>query len=178
MSYGQTITLERSKKVAPTRRRKQHYALNRRLLFVTLAILAVVLPASYFWYKHQRRQSASALLARAEQLEQKEDWAQATAYYQRYLQLEPEDTKALLQLVQVVAKGPRTRERLNRFNTLLYRTIGRAPERSDLRRMLADNLLDLGRFEEASKEAKWLLDNSPEEARSAQDHSPFTCCAR
>ena len=163
-----TKTMPETLAASTKRRSKRHYIVNRRLLVVTLGLLVVVLPAAYFWYKHQLRQSASALLARAELLQKDKDWDQATAYYQRYLLLEPDDTQALVEMVEAVAKGERTPARLNRLNGLLYRTIGRVPDRPDLRRMLAENLLKLGAVEEAKTEAEWLVKNAPQEASAAR----------
>jgi tetratricopeptide (TPR) repeat protein len=157
-----------SQRIAANKGSSRRYAVDHRLLLLTIGVVAVTVPSAYVWYKHQMRQTASALLARAEQLHREEQWADSTAYYQRYLQIEPEDTQALLQMVKVVASGPNTPDRLGRLNNLLYRTIGRAPERSDLRRMLAENLLQSGAFEEAQKEAEWLLKYAPGEAVAAR----------
>jgi tetratricopeptide (TPR) repeat protein len=144
------------------------YAVNWRLLLVSLCAAAVGLPAAYAWYRHQLRQTSHTLLVRAESLRQAGDLSQAAAYYQRYLLLQPADTRALIQLVETVAEGEPTPDRLNRVTNLLYRTVGRVPERSDLRRMLAENLLRLGAYEEAKREADLLLKNAPTEARAAR----------
>lgn len=146
-------------------RTSRRHTVNRRLLLITLVLLALGLPAAYFWYKHQLRQTATAFLARAEQLEQDRDWAQATSYYQRYLAINPEDTEVLVKLVKAYAQGEPNPNRIARLNTLLYQTLGRVPDRDDLRRLLAENLLKIGSFAEAGTEAKKLLDHSPDDAR-------------
>jgi predicted Zn-dependent protease len=138
------------------------------LLALTVGVIVVAVPTAYFWYKRQVRATANGLLTRAEQLQNEKKWALSTAYYERYLQLKPEDTQALLQLVEVVANGQDSREGPNRFTNLLYRAIGRAPERPELHRMLAENLFKLGSFEDAQKEAKWLLENAPQEIIAAK----------
>lgn len=165
-----------AKKVASASRRR--HELNWRLFVISLGVLVVILPATYLWYRHQLRRTSTALLARAEQLQKEENWAQATVYYQRYALLEPDDTQALVKLVEVTAKREPTAEGLYQLNNLLYRTIGRVPERHDLRRMLAENLLKLGAVEEAEKEAQWLLKNAPEEARAARKIIALSLFAR
>ena len=181
MSSKQMVAMPRpqrvsAKKVASASRRR--HELNWRLFVITLGVLVVILPTTYLWYRHQLQRTSTALLARAEQLQKEKNWAQATVYYQRYSLLEPDDTQALVKLVEVTAKREPTPEGLYQLNNLLYRTIGRVPERHDLRRMLAENLLKLGAVEEAEKEAQWLLKNAPEEARAARKIIALSLFAR
>ena len=155
------------------------HTINVRLLLITVAVLVVGLPASYLWYRHQLQRTASAFLVRAEQLEQDRDFAGATSYYQRYLTIHPEDNSALVKLVQAYAEGEPDPGRIHRLNNMLYRALGRVPDRHDLRLMLADNLWKINAFEEAETEARKLLDQSPQDCASRpQNHRPFTDCPR
>ena len=152
----------------PSRPENRVYTVNLRLLLVSLIVVVVLALVGYFWYQYRLGQTADALLTRAEQLEDEGDWNEATSYYQRYLLVEPDNTEVLVRLVQAYAQGEPNPSRLIRLNSLLYRVLGRAPERDDLRQMLAENLLKVGALEEADKEAQQLLDGTPDIARSAR----------
>ncbi|QEG36049.1 tetratricopeptide repeat protein [Bythopirellula goksoeyrii] len=152
----------------PSRTENRVYTVNLRLLLVSVIVVVLLAVAGYFWYQYRLGQTANALLTRAEQLEAEGDWNEATSYYQRYLLVEPDNTEVLVRLVQAYAQGEPDPNRLFRLNSLLYRVLGRAPERDDLRQMLAENLLKVGALEEANKEAQQLLDGTPETARSAR----------
>ena len=160
----------RSTKVDSSRRR---YVVNRGLLLGTLAILAIALPSGFFWYKHQIGQTADALLVRAEQLEQERKWWKATTYYQRYLLVQPDDTAALVRMVEAYAQGQPTAGGIARLTQLLYRALGHAPERDDLRLMLAENLLKLGDHEEAESEAQKLASTAAKEGPAARRMTIF-----
>jgi predicted Zn-dependent protease len=169
---------QRSSASDANRSRRQRYAINWRLFAISLGIIGVVLPATYLWYAHQLRRVSTALLARAESLKEAQDWTQATSYYQRYLLLAPEDTQALVHMLDAVAKQPPSSERHRQLTNLLFRTIGQVPERHDLRKMLAENLLQSGAFEDAEKEAKWLLKNAPEQGPAARKILALSLAAR
>ena len=134
--------------------------MNVRLLLITIAVIAVIAPASYLWYRHRLGKTADALLARAEQLESEQNWSEATSYYQRSMLLNPDDTKTFVSMVEAYAKQEPTPGRIYRLNKLLYQALGRAPERDDLRQMLAENLLKSGEFAQAEQEAQKLLGKS------------------
>lgn len=116
-------------------------------------MIAAVGLTIYFWYGYRKDAVADAFLDRARQLEKEGKLNSAVNYYQRYLTARPADSDVLVQLVDVYSQGERTGARLRRLNQLLYRTLGQIPDRHDLRVQLADNLLDLGAFKEASTEA-------------------------
>lgn len=149
-------------------RSKRRRVVNGRLLAITLAVIAIVAPTSYLWYKYQLGKTADSLLARAGQHEELRDWSQAASYYQRYLLLEPDDTKTLVRMVDAYAAGQPTPRRIRRLTSLLYRVLGRVPDRHDLRLMLAENLLKLGDHAGAEQQAKMLLGNSLPEGPTAR----------
>jgi tetratricopeptide (TPR) repeat protein len=178
-AVSQVITISPPSRLNSVKKRSsRRYAVNRRLLLLTLVILAAILPLTSLWYKHRVRQTSSALLSRAEQLEQQGNWTEATSYYQRYLLLEPENTPALVRMAEAFGKLEPTPNRLSRLNNLLYRALGRAPERDDLRLRLAENLLRLGALEEAQVEAEKLLDKAPEKAQVARKVIAFSLITR
>ena len=153
------------------KRSSRRYTMNLRLLLLTLAILAVTVPVSYLWYRHRVRQTANALLSRAEQLDREHDWAQSTSYYQRYLLVvapeDPRATPAMVKMAEAFAKLEPNPSRLRRLNNLLYQTLGRAPDQHNLRLKLAENLLLMGALEDAEIEAKKLEKQAPKIAHAA-----------
>ncbi len=143
---------------------------NVRLLLISAGLLLVLLPAGYFWYRHQLKQTAAAFLTRAQQLETDGDNLQATTYYQRYLAVYPKDTEVLVKLVMAYAAGEPTPNRMDRLTNLLYQALGRVPEHDELRLMLAENLLKVGDYLNARRQAEELLPlatNRPEDAADA-----------
>lgn len=146
----------------------RRHALNWRLLLITLALVAVVAPVSYLWYRHRLTKTAGAMLERAEQLEQEKDYSQAASYYQRCLLLEPDDTQTFVRMVEAYGKQPPTPSRINRLSGLLYQALGRAPDRDDLRHLLAENLLKSGNYAQAEEEAKKITGKAPAEALAAK----------
>lgn len=131
---------------------------NVRLLIVSAVVLLLAVPSSYIWYKYQEKRTSAFLLTRADALNEAGHWNEATTYYQRYLLFQPDDSEGLVGLVEAYSKGEPSRGRSGRLVGLLYRTLGRAPERHDLRLLLSENLLRVGSFLEAEKEASKLID--------------------
>jgi len=158
----------RSKRSTAHQRARRRHVVNWRLFLITIAAILVALPTSYLWYRHRAALAARTLLDRAESLEADQNWSDATTYYQRYLLLRPDDTDAMVKLIDVYAQSEPASNRLPRLNALLYRTLGRIPNRDDLRIKLAENLLQLGAFEEAEEEANTVLEKAPEHARDAR----------
>jgi tetratricopeptide (TPR) repeat protein len=130
---------------------------NRTLLLATLAVIVVAAPLGYFVHRYQKGRLSGALLDRAEKAENEKQWSTATEYYQQYLVANPDNTEVLVRLVEAYAIGDPSPSRLNRLNSLLYRALGRVPERHDLREMLAKNLLMIGSFADAEQEAQKVI---------------------
>ena len=71
-------------------------------------------------------------------------------------------------MVEAYGKQQPTPGRIYRLNGLLYQAMGRAPDRDDLRRMLAENLLKSGDYAQAEEEAKKVTGKAPAEALAAK----------
>lgn len=156
--------------ITSTRSRSDRYfyTVNVRLLVASVVVVALTALGGYLWYQYRQAQTTKAILARAEKLDNDGKFSEAAAYYQRYLLADPENTDVLVQLIEVQNQGEPSPAKLYRLNQLLYRTLGRLPEREDLRLMLAENLLTIGEWEDAQSEAKKLLDGSPSVALGAR----------
>jgi tetratricopeptide (TPR) repeat protein len=141
---------------------------NVRLLVGTIVAVVLAAGLGYAWYQYRLGQTAQAILARAEKLDQDGEWGQAAAYYQRYLLTDPANTNVLVQLIDVLNQGELTAGKYHQLNNLLYRTVGQLPKREDLRLMLAENLLKGGQWTEAATEAAKVSDKSPELALKAR----------
>jgi predicted Zn-dependent protease len=160
-------TTKLSSEVSGRRSAVRRYTVNQRLLLISVVCLAIGLSVAYLGYRLQLRRTANAFLTRAEEFEKAGDTGQATAYYQRYLAVKPDDTEALIKMVKAYSQGKPNPNRFARLTNLLYQALGRAPDRHDLRLMLAENLLKTGAFEDAETEATKLLDRAPEHERTA-----------
>lgn len=144
------------------RTEKSYYTVNVRLLMGTVVAVLLATVLGYAWYQYRQAQATEAILARAQKLDKEEKWAEAAAYYQRYLLADPDNTEVLVQLIGVLNRGEPTPRKLHQLNDLLYRTLGRLPEREDLRLLLAENLLKTGSWTEAEAEAAKIADVSSE----------------
>lgn len=81
-------------------------------------------------------------------------------------------------MVEAYAKGQPTPNRRVRLIRLLYQALGRVPERTNLRLLLAENLLDLGDYEEAEREATKLIETDATESPVARKIIALSMFAR
>src|SRR5262245_26263477 len=72
----------------------QKWRLDGRVLVWTLAVLAVLTPAGYFWHRTQVRRHAAAILDHARDLFAQKKWRPASSAFHQYLQLRPDDAEA------------------------------------------------------------------------------------
>ncbi len=135
-----------------------HYQLNGWVIAITAVSLLLVAGAGYAWHAQQLHRLASALLMRADQLEQQAQYEEAVGCIRRYLLLQPEDATARARLASASDRAGTDGYRTVRY---YYQAIGLAPERVDLRQRLADLLLSLQRWPEASSEAQQVLSANP-----------------
>ncbi len=160
----------------PDRAGTRRLTVNVPLLLGTVVLIAIAVPALYFWHKYRADATASTFKGRAEALVREADYDGAVSYYQKFLLTKPDDVEALLGLIDAYSHGERNRNRLEQLNQLISRGLGRAPDEHHLRVTLAENLLDLGSFQEASDEAAKVLDAaevleaSPEREQVAEKH--------
>jgi len=139
---------------------KRSYTVNWRLMGAVVALACVAAPAGYWRYRTALEQRAGTLLERAAELEKEQEWDEATAYYQRYLIIKPDDSDALARMAEAYGRGDQTPARLHRVNMMLYRVLGQASaaDQDELRLQLAENLLRLGSFQQAMAEARQVDD--------------------
>ena len=152
--------------IAPKTRR----IVNIRLLLVSLAVIVVCGVLAGLWHHYQSSQVAGTFLQHATALEEEGKWPQAANYLARYLQLEPADTDARLRLLAAVEKSDATGPGRYRLVALLYQTLGELPERDDLRRKLAEQLLTLQDFAGTKSQASKLLETGDPETKIAARH--------
>jgi predicted Zn-dependent protease len=134
---------------------------NLPLLFASVVVLGCLSVASYFWNQSQEAKLYGALKQRASVSADQKDWGRASAYWQRYLSIAPDDFDARMSLIDAVEKrvtAPRERRRLS---LLLHEAIGRAPNNDvkvSLLVRVAENLLEMGDYSGAYVAALTLLD--------------------
>lgn len=151
-----------------SRAEKSYYTVNVRLLVGTIVAVLLAAVLGYAWYQYRQAQATEAILVRAQKLDKEQEWGEAAAYYQRYLFADPDNTEVLVQLIGVLNRGEPTYRKLRQLNDLLYRTLGRLPEREDLRLLLAENLLKTGAWTEAEAEAAKITEVPSEVALKAR----------
>jgi tetratricopeptide (TPR) repeat protein len=132
---------------------------NLRLLNGTLIALAIVASGGYALHRYQAGRMADVLLDRAHQLQQKQEWSAAAEYFQRYLQVHPDQVRVRADLAETFAHLALTPQRKTRAVELYYQALGGLPRERQppLRRHLVELLLELGRSREAETEARSLL---------------------
>ncbi len=134
--------------------------------FVSVAFVsvAVVATAGMFWHRFQTSRQAAALLGRADQLAENEDWDSSVEYLERYLRLRPDDADARVQLAETfgqLATDPTRQGRAVR----LYQAAWKArPERYDLGVRQGELLLESGQFDQALEITEKLLKDAPKES--------------
>ena len=139
------------------RDRQTRRVLNLRWLVGTCVALAVIVPSAWYWHRHQLKKTAVAMLERAEHFEQQADWRGAAGYYQRYLRLVPENAEVRIRLALAFDRSVVDARGKGRSVQLLYRAVGLAPERIDLRCRLSELLLETAQFLSAQQQADAVL---------------------
>jgi len=155
---------------AGKRKHETRRVLNLPLLIGTLVAVAVLGPAVYFWHWYQVGHIGGAFLERANVLEKEEEWRSAASYLYRYLRLHPDNMDVQIQLAETFDRSVETPRQKARAIGLYYRALGVAPadRKTDLRRRLAELLLEMRRSTEAESEARKLLavnDSDPQGQR-------------
>jgi|GEM_PF-6637855 len=132
----------------------QVWRLNSRRLLWTFAVAVVVAPLLYFWYDYQHGRNANILLARGRALHEQEDWRAASAAFDKYLRLRPDDPEALVLRAQNFDKLAVQRERKRQAASLYLQAIqAHKTDRYDLRLRQAELLYESGSFHDAATEA-------------------------
>ena len=119
---------------------------NLRFLSICVAIAAFVIITAHFVHGFQTKRTSKVLLVQARELRDKGNFGEAAGYYQRYVQLAPEDTDALAEYGLALAELPKA-------NTsaimVLEQVLRRKPDYPDVQRRLATVDLRTGRFSDA-----------------------------
>ncbi|MBN1910415.1 MAG: tetratricopeptide repeat protein [Pirellulales bacterium] len=147
------------------------YALNLRLLIISLIVVAVGGAAAFAWHQHQMPRLAESWKNRAVELESEGEFVKAVEQWNQYLAIRPDDVEARVQLAKARAKLARAMPHPGLVEQAIktyYATIGVAPEdvRSELRKELADLLRAAGRYTEVVDQANQVLKNDPKDAEA------------
>ncbi len=141
------------------------YTLNVPLLIGTIVALAILIPTVYFWHSYQLGRTSTIYLERADVLEQEENYQEAATYLHRYLQVNRGDVDTRIRLAVVYGKSAADNFR-RKFQAIEYYStaVGLAPNRIDLRRTLAEFLLEMRQYSRAEDEANRVLERAPNDA--------------
>ncbi|HTN77841.1 MAG TPA: tetratricopeptide repeat protein, partial [Pirellulaceae bacterium] len=131
--------------------------LNWRFLIVSGLIATALSGVLWGVHRWQVSRLADAILARARQQEQDEQWSQAADSLHRFLQIRPEHAEARVRLAECYDRALQSPYQRSRAIELYYRAIGSAPDDLDLRRRLGQLLLDQRQFTAAGEQAEALL---------------------
>lgn len=138
--------------------------LNPRALAITIVGLALLLPAAFFWHQFQIHRNAGKLLTQAQRLAANDEWRDAATMYFHYLKLRPDDAQSWINLAQAVDRAAETYNEKQKAVELYFQTITLASDQAELRRRLAELLLEQGKHELAEYQADKLLERAPEDA--------------
>lgn len=158
-------------KANPRASRGTRRILNTRLLVITLITAVVFGAGAYFWRGYQFRQAAGALLDRAEQLRDEEEYRQAADYLSRYVRLRPGDGAAQVLLAKTYDEATADSSNKSRAVELYAQAMGavdREADRRPLRRRLAELELAMRNFAAAREQAERVLAQTPEDATAAR----------
>ena len=129
-------------------------------LLVTLTVLGV---GTHFLHAFQVKRNAGVLLRRAEEAEEKKDFATALDFFGRYLGFRPDDTEALARYALLLEQESFSPASRLRAFLLLEEVLRRAPERDDVRRRVIKLAMSIERFADAKEELALLLKSFPED---------------
>lgn len=129
--------------------------LNARLLVVTIVVLAIGIPAVYFWHDAQTYKLSQGLLEYGDQMATEENWKEASDAYFRVWEIR-RDPVLLGKLAPAYDKFAVDRNRLGVIGSY-QRAVGALPNRIDLRHRLAELLLLDGQNQLALEQAEKIL---------------------
>jgi tetratricopeptide (TPR) repeat protein len=133
---------------------------------IILFVVAVVASVSTFMtQRYQLSRMDRSLRARALQATSEGDYLGAVRLWEEHLQIEPDDQDAMVQLAEMLLKAKKDVGRQDQAIGLFEKVIGlfekvlvRSPERNDIRRRLAEQLIESGLFERSSFTPRELLE--------------------
>ena len=121
-------------------------SISLKFLFVSLAVMAVVVAATYGIHTWQVARTSGIFLTMATKHEQESEWEQAVKNLKMYLQLHPDAGVQRVRLAKDYLKLAKTPDEKLYAITLLRQALEKSEEgeKADLRRRLANELLELG----------------------------------
>ena len=140
--------------------------LNKRLAAGLFAVIVVVTGGVHLFHGKQVRRSADAFLAQSDRAEKGGRFGQAVDYLVRYLVYRPTDVNALVHYAKLLeGEGPDEDARL-KIVGVYQKALRLAPERAEIRRKLAELLVDQGDYGEAKLHAEALVGADPKDGRA------------
>ena len=141
---------------------------NVKFFAILVGAIACFLVGVHFLHGYQVRRNASALLEKAQQAEDRQDFLEASELLNNYLGYVPNNTDMLARYGQLLDQlsTPSAGRSIDfpvrvRAFLVLEKVLRLEPKREDIRRKLAKIAVDLGRFSDAEDHIKWLLESSP-----------------
>ncbi len=134
-----------------------------RRLAILVATLVALGALIYFGQQYQVERMDRSVLSRAASSEKEGNFAQAAAYYQEHLEVVPDDQDAKQKLADVLLKGNKNSAHQDQAIQLYTEIITRRPAAKDVRRRLAEALVDKGRYNDARLHLELLLKSEPDD---------------
>ena len=131
--------------------------LNLKLVVWTLLSVAVVASVVHVVHSRQVHANASALLRQADRAMAEKDFAQAAQLLHTYLELEPDDTDALVRYAAALEQASSSYQARFQAFLLLEQVVRREPDRHEIRRKAVQAAIDVGRLPEAVRHLHYLL---------------------
>lgn len=143
---------------------------NWRLLTVSLLVLAMLGGVGFFRYRSVAQSTATSLLARADEFEQKKEWLGAASSINDYLAMRPNDIDAWYRFAIDFGQGATTFSQQYAATEHYLRVLGRLPKsatenRLEIYKRLSKTFLELGRWSEAEQIARDELGDTAERWR-------------
>lgn len=149
--------------------RRQRRQVNLKLLLGTILFIVLVVPCVVFLHDFQMSRVVSVFEEKIVEAEQSENWAEAARYGERYLLLRPTDGKAKVSVAKNFDKTAVTNAQIQRAVSLHSVALGTcestpslAEHIPELRKMLAERLLQLGRYEDCMETLGKLAQPEPD----------------
>lgn len=118
---------------------KRPRELNKRLLIVTILLVAVLGPAVYYWHDFKLKDLSKSLLTYAAKMEAEENWPAASQAYYRVYEIS-KDPEVLGKLAPAYDKHA-SDTKLRGVIASYQKAVGELPDRKDLRLRLSELLL-------------------------------------
>ena len=145
-------------------------------LVILIAIVVVASLSIYFLQRSQVTRMAKSVLEEAQEAEKGGDYEAAIQKYQEHLMVVPDDDVTKEKLADVLLKGGKDFARQAQAAQLYGEILTRNPQRSDIRRRLAELSIERAQFKEARPNLEILLKND-ELSLDARTATCISCSA-